>query len=102
MGERKERGIRKRGREGETRRGRKLIEETEEATGVKEGGKMAKEGTRVHGTCARMPSGVEVQARYTVYAEIFIDFGCGNYAPQNEAPPSSCVSLATLEIYLYE
>ena len=83
-------------------RGRRLIEETEEATGVKEGGKMAKEGTRVHGTCARMPSGVEVQARYTVYAEIFIDFGCGNYAPQNEAPPSSCVSLATLEIYLYE
>lgn len=31
------------------------------------------------------PSGVEVQARYTVYAEIFIDLGCGNYGPQNEA-----------------
>ena len=43
------------------------------------------EGMRGHGTCARIPSGVEVQARYTVYAEIFIDFGCGNYAPQNEA-----------------
>lgn len=43
------------------------------------------EGGREMGNETYAPSGVEVQARYTVYAEIFIDLGCGNYGPQNEA-----------------
>lgn len=44
-----------------------------------------KGGGREMGNETYAPSGVEVRARYTVYAEIFIDLGCGNYGPQNEA-----------------